>query len=156
VLLIGFVLLVSLVVSAGIAALDEYGRHGPDWLQPVMAGIHLAASLGIETLLFASIFKVLPSVSLRWSDVWLGGFVTALLFEVGKMTIGLYLGNAGVASAYGAAGSLAVLLVWVYYSSQILFLGAEFTQAWTQRATARAASTTSWADGWRGSDAQRS
>ena len=85
------------------------------------------------TLLFALIFKYLPDVKVRWRDVWFGGFITALLFAVGKWALGLYLGSGSAASAYGAASSLITLLLWVYYSSQILLFGAEFTQVWANR-----------------------
>ena len=84
------------------------------------------------TLLFGLIYRVLPDVDLSWRDVWLGAVVTAALFTVGKSLIGLYLGTSGVASAYGAAGSVLVLLIWVYYSAQIVLLGAEFTRAWVE------------------------
>jgi membrane protein len=131
VVLVGFLLLVSLVLAAGIAALNSVFASSPGWLQPLLGTIQLAASLAIETLLFAGIFKVLPDADLRWRDVLFGGLVTAGLFEVGKSLIGLYLGNAGIASTYGAAGSLVVLLTWVYYTSQIVFVGAELTRAWT-------------------------
>ena len=132
VLLIGFLLLVSLVMAALVASLDELLVQRVAALQPLLALVQFALSLGVATLLFAAIFKVLPDTDVRWSDVWLGAFVTALLFEVGKTLIGLYIGNAGVGSVYGAAGSLVTLLLWVYYSSQILFLGAEFTQVWAR------------------------
>jgi membrane protein len=133
VLVIGFLLLVALVVSAALSALDDFAGTYAAVLQPVLAVVNLAASFGIITLLFAAIFKVLPSTEVRWSDVWIGAAVTAGLFVVGKEAIGLYLGNASVASVYGAAGSIVVILLWVYYSSQILFLGAEFTQVFARR-----------------------
>jgi membrane protein len=95
--------------------------------------LQLVLSLGVATLLFAAIFKILPDAEVRWSDVWVGAFATALLFELGKVAIGLYIGNASVGSIFGAAGSLVILLVWVYYSAQLLFLGAEFTQVWARR-----------------------
>jgi len=131
VVVVGFLLLVSLIFAACIAALNSVFTGSPSWLQPMLAVIQLASSLVVESLLFAAIFKVLPETHLRWADVILGGFVTAVLFELGKSVIGLYLGNAGLGSMYGAAGSLVVLLVWVYYSSQIVFVGAELTRAWT-------------------------
>jgi membrane protein len=131
VVMVGFLLLVSLILAACIAALNSIFTESPSWLQPLLGAIQLASSLVVESLLFAAIFKVLPDTHLRWRDVLLGGFVTAVLFELGKSVIGLYLGNAGVGSMYGAAGSLVVLLVWVYYSSQIVFVGAELTRAWT-------------------------
>lgn len=131
VVMVGFLLLVSLIFAACIAALNSVFTDSPIWLQPLLAAIQIASSLVVESLLFAAIFKVLPETHLRWADVILGGFVTAVLFEIGKSVIGLYLGNAGLGSMYGAAGSLVVLLVWVYYSSQIVFVGAELTRAWT-------------------------
>ena len=85
-------------------------------------------SLGIITVLFAMILKVLPDVKIAWRDVWMGGFLTALLFNLGKFLLGFYLGRGSVTSAYGAAGSLVVILLWVYYSAQILFFGAQFTR----------------------------
>jgi len=131
---IGFVLLVSLIVSAVLAALGKWmveaGLPGGPWL---WQGIHFVVSLAVVTLFFALIYKVLPDVQLAWSDVWVGAAVTALLFTVGKYLIGLYLGHNSVASAYGAAGSLVVILLWVYYSSQILLLGAHFTYVYAQR-----------------------
>jgi membrane protein len=133
VLLVGFLLLVSLVIAALIATLDEVLARELAILQPVLGVVQFTLSLGVATLLFAAIFKVLPDADVRWADVWVGAFATALLFEVGKTLIGLYIGNAGVGSMYGAAGSLVTLLLWVYYSSQILFLGAEFTQVWARR-----------------------
>lgn len=133
VLIVGFLLLVSLVIAAGVAALDRMLDDSLPVLQPLAAFAQFAASLGIATLLFAAIFKLLPDRSIAWSDVWVGAFATAVLFEFGKSAIGAYLGNVGVASAFGAAGSLVVLLLWIYYASQIVFLGAEFTQVWSQR-----------------------
>ena len=90
-------------------------------------------SFGVITLLFALIFKVLPDVKIAWRDVWTGALITALLFNLGKLLLGLYLGRSSVTSAYGAAGSLVVVLLWVYYSAQILFFGAKFTQIYSNR-----------------------
>ena len=98
-----------------------------------MADRQRRLSFAIVTLLFAAIYKVLPDVTIAWSDVWIGSAVTALLFTVGKLLIGLYLGHASIGSTFGAAGSLLVFLVWVYYSAQILFFGAEFTQVYARR-----------------------
>jgi membrane protein len=95
--------------------------------------LNLVLSLGMVTLLFAMIFKFLPDAKIAWRDVWIGAFLTAILFTAGKFALGLYLAKSGVASSYGAAGSLIVLLLWVYYSSQILFFGAEFTQVYANR-----------------------
>jgi membrane protein len=95
--------------------------------------LNFVISLGILTLVFAMIFKVLPDVQITWSDVWVGAAITALLFTIGKLLIGLYLGRSSVSSTYGAAGSLVVLLLWIYYSAQVLLLGAEFTQVYAAR-----------------------
>src|SRR5262249_17453811 len=127
---VGFLLLVSLVVSAGLAALDRLvGSRFPAYvvLGQALNGI---VSLGLITLLFAMVYKTLPDVRLAWRDVWAGGIVTAALFTIGKYVIGLYLGQSATASTYGAAGSVVVLLLWINYSSQIVLLGAEFTRAW--------------------------
>ena len=124
VLIIGFLLLTSLVISMGITAVIQYAD---DWIPvpPVLvAGTDLAASLLITTLLFGMMFKVLPDVQLRWGDVWRGALLTALLFVAGQYLISLYLTRAAPASTYGAAGSLVMVLLWVYYSSLILFFGA--------------------------------
>jgi membrane protein len=126
ILCIGFLLLVSLVVTAVLSALT--GFTGLDSIGIIGEAISFLASFLVITLLFALIFKFLPDVKLGWRDVWVGAAVTSLLFTVGKLLIGLYLGRASIGSAYGAAGSLVVFLVWIYYSSLILFYGAEFTK----------------------------
>ncbi len=132
VIAVGFLLLVSLVVSAGLTALNRYlGAAFPGLTEVWNAG-NLLVSFGVVTLLFAMVYRVLPDVKLLWRDVWLGAVVTAGLFTVGKTLIGLYLGTSGIASTYGAAGSVVVLLVWVYYSAQIVLFGAEFTRAWVE------------------------
>lgn len=134
---IGFMLLVSLAITALLAALG-------DWAEELPGGAYLwqtvnnVASFVLIAVLFAMIFKVLPDVRLRWADVWVGAGVTALLFVAGKYLIGLYLGRSSFASVYGAAGSVVVILLWVYYSSQILLWGAEFTRAYTERFGVRA------------------
>lgn len=129
---IGFLLLVSLVVSAALAAVGKYfgDSFGPAW---VWQWINIAVSLGIVTVLFGMIFKLLPDVYVSWSDVWVGAAYTAILFTLGKLAIGLYLGRSSFTSVYGAAGSVVLILAWVYYSSLILFLGAEFTRVYTDR-----------------------
>ncbi len=130
---IGFLLLVSLVVSAVIAALNQFISGylpGGDILAYV---INFVVSVGIVTLLFAMIYKILPDATVRWSDVWIGAAVTALLFTIGKFLIGLYLGQSSFGSTYGAAGSVIIILIWIYYSAQILFMGAEFTQVYARR-----------------------
>ncbi len=134
---IGFLLLISLILSSALSALG--GAFGG--LLPVPAaflqGLELVVSFTVVTLLFAMIYKFLPDVKIAWGDVWVGSVITALLFTVGKFAIGLYLGKSSFGSAYGAAGSLVVLLVWIYYSSQILFFGAEFTKAYANQKGSR-------------------
>ena len=130
---VGFLLLTSLLVSAGLAALDRYMGHAFPGVAILWQAVNVIISLGVITLLFAMIYKLLPDVDLAWGDVWVGGLVTAGMFTVGKLLIGLYLGTSGLASSYGAAGSVIVLLVWVYYSSQIVLLGAEFTRAYVDQ-----------------------
>ena len=138
-LVVGFLLLVSLLLTAGMALMA-------DWIGGLMPGsealayiLNIVLSLSMITLLFATIFKFLPDAKIAWHDVWIGAFLTALLFTIGKFALGIYLGKSGVASSYGAAGSLIVLLLWVYYSSQILFFGAEFTQVYANRFGSRVA-----------------
>lgn len=124
---IGFLLFISLVLSAGLTAIGNYFSAYVPVPVFVLELINNLLSLLVITVLFAMIFKILPDVVLSWKDVSAGAFGTAFLFVIGKYLIGLYLGSSSLGSIYGAAGSLAILLVWVYYSSQILFLGAEFT-----------------------------
>ena len=129
-----FLLLVSLVVSAALAAVNTFFEERlPDMAPIALQAGHLLLSLIVFTLLFAMMFKLLPDVEMAWSDVWIGAFITSVLFIIGKFAIGLYVGASGFSSTYGAAGSLVVLLVWVYYSAQILFLGAEFTQVYANK-----------------------
>jgi len=123
---IAFLLLVSLVISAILSALSTL--MGGDGATLIWQVINFVISFGVTTLLFAAIFKVLPDVDIRWHQVWVGAAVTALLFTVGKFVLGIYLANVG--SAYGAAGSVMAFLLWVYYSAQIIFFGAEFTQVY--------------------------
>jgi membrane protein len=125
---VGFLMLTSLLVSAALAALHRYMGHAYPAVAVLWEALNVIVSLGVITLLFAMVYKVLPDVKLAWSDVWVGGLVTAGLFTIGKSLIGLYLGTSGFSSSYGAAGSVVVLLVWVFYSSQIILLGAEFTR----------------------------
>lgn len=125
---IAFMLLVSLVISAALAFLNSFlGALSPG-MGYLWSAINITISFSVITLLFALIFKFLPDVKIAWSDVLIGAMITALLFTGGKYLIGLYLGKSTFSSAYGAAGSLVVLLFWIYYSAQILFIGAEFTQ----------------------------
>lgn len=131
VLAIGGLLLASMFVSAYLAAASRYFQHMFPMTGPVWPLVDFGLSFAITTMLFAAIFKILPDVYIAWRDVWLGAAVTAILFAIGKIAIGLYLGRSSFSSAYGAAGSFLVILAWVYYSSQILFFGAEFTQVYT-------------------------
>lgn len=124
-----FLLLVSLAVSAAIGGIIDMAGE-IDTLEPFLVGIDLITSTAMITVLFALMFKFLPDVEIAWRDVWFGAFVTAVLFVIGKFGIGLYLSMSDVGSAYGAAGSLIIILAWIYYSALILFLGAELTQAW--------------------------
>ena len=130
---IAFLLLVSLVVSTGMTALANYLAGRIPALSVLLVVTNFLVSLAVITLLFAAIFRILPDVRIAWGDVWIGALATALLFVAGKTLIGLYIGSTGVASVYGAAGSLIVLLLWVYYSAQIFLLGAEFTQVYARR-----------------------
>jgi membrane protein len=128
---LAFLLLVSLVISAALAGAASLFQ-GPE--QTLLSRLlEMVVSLVVLTLVFALFFMYVPDAEVRWRDVWLGGLVTAVLFTLGKTAIGAYLGHASVGSAYGAAGSMVVLLVWVYYSALIVFFGAEFTQAWATR-----------------------
>jgi len=137
----GFLLMVSLLVSTALAALaGSLGSH-LDGLDGVTRGLDLGVSFAVIASLFALIFKVLPDVPLSWRDVWLGAVVTSLLFTGGKFAIGAYLGRTTIASAYGAAGSVVLLLLWVYYSSLIFFFGAELTRAYALRHGSLAAPT---------------
>ncbi len=137
VLILGFLLLVSLVASAALSAAGA-------WLSARLPGVHLLlrlASLAISFLLvaalFAAIYKVLPDTNVLWRDVAIGAVVTTLLFDLGKNLISLYLGTSSIASTYGAAGTLGIILVWIYYSSQIFLFGSEFTRAFAERVGSR-------------------
>ncbi len=130
---IGFMLLVSLVISAGITASEEVLASVLPFHEFILQMINLVISIGVITVFFALIFKILPDAEIAWRDVWIGAFITALLFSLGKTLIGLYLGSSAIASSFGAAGSLVLLLVWIYYSAQILFFGAEFTQVYANK-----------------------
>jgi membrane protein len=128
---VGFLLMVSLIVSAALAALGAWlGTFLVQW-SVILPALDLVLSLGLTTVLFAMIYKYVPREDIAWGDVWIGGLVTACLFTVGKLLIGLYLGRSSLSSAYGAAGSIMVLLLWIYYSAQIFLLGAEFTHVFT-------------------------
>ena len=127
VLAVGFLLLVSLLLSAGLAAAGKYLGGMLPVPEFVLSAINFVVSFAAIALLFALIFKYVPETEIAWRDVWLGAATTAFFFTIGKYVIGLYLGKAAVGSAYGAAGSLVVVIVWVYYSSIIFLFGAEFT-----------------------------
>ncbi len=130
---IGFILLVSLVLSAIAAGFSSYLASIAPGLDSVGQLLSFLVSFIVTTFVFALIFKFVPDVRISWGDVWFGGIVTALLFSLGKVPIGLYLGNSGFTSTYGAAGSVVILLAWVFYSAQILFFGAELTQVYARR-----------------------
>ena len=130
---IGFLLLISLVIEAAIKGFSHYLQSIWPGALTVIIPIYLTFDLLIVTAVFAMIFKVLPNAVTRWRDVWIGAVLTALLFLIGKWALGIYLGSGTAASAYGAASSLITLLLWVYYSSQILLFGAEFTQVYAQK-----------------------
>ena len=135
---IGFLLLVSLVIDAGVAAVGTYLEARVSGALVLVQLINSTASFLFATLLFAMIFKVLPAVTLTWRDVWTGAVVTGLLFTAGKVLIGVYIGRSGVASAYGAAASVITIMLWIYYSSLILLFGAEFTKAYAETHGSRA------------------
>jgi membrane protein len=127
-----FMLMVSLVVSAALAALGKWwGGFFGEW-EVLLQVLNFVVSFGIFTALFAMIYKLMPRAKIAWGDVWMGAAVTALLFSIGKFLIGLYLGKSSLASGFGAAGSFVVLLAWVYYSAQIFLLGAEYTWAYAK------------------------
>lgn len=129
---ISFLLMVSLVVSAGLAAFGKmWGPRFSDW-HSLVGAVNVVVSYALTTIVFAMIYKVMPRVKVAWRDVLIGASVTGLLFTAGKTLIGLYIGRSGLTSAFGAAGSLVMAMVWVYYSSQIFLLGAEFTWAYAQ------------------------
>ncbi len=130
---LGFLLLVSLVVSALLSALADYIDARLPFGALMLQSLHFVMSFALISVLFAAIYKVLPDVKLSWRDVMIGAVVTALLFSLGKFLIGLYLAHSAMASSYGAAGALIVILMWVYYSAQIFLLGAEFTKVYASR-----------------------
>ena len=140
VLAVGFLLIVSLLISAAVAAADGFFQ----WIGVPSALVQLTnavASFLVITVLFALLFKFLPDTHVAWRDVWVGAVITSGLFTLGKTLIGLYLGRSSLASVYGAAGSVVVLIVWVYYAAQIFFFGAEVTQAYAHRHGSRAPET---------------
>jgi membrane protein len=130
VLALGFLLLVSLLVTAALAAAGKF--VAPYMPEGMLHVVSLLVSFAVVTVLFAMMFKWLPDVSVAWRDVWLGAFLTALFFEVGKAAIGFYIGKQGLESTYGAAASIVVVLIWVYYTSQIILMGAEVTHSYAK------------------------
>ena len=130
---IGFLLLVSLVVSAGLSASQETIGNAFPLSEFLLQIVNTMVSIGVITVLFALMYKFLPDAEIAWRDVWVGAFITSIFFSIGKTAIGIYLGNSAVASSFGAAGSLILLLLWIYYSAQILFFGAEFTQVYANK-----------------------
>lgn len=130
---VGFLMLASLLVSAALTAFGDYLHRIVTGLQTILQVVNLLASFATVTVLFALIFKILPDARIAWRDVWLGAIVTAFLFTVAKSLLSLYIGNSDLISGYGASAALVVILVWVYYSSQIMLFGAEITRAYAQR-----------------------
>jgi membrane protein len=133
IVVLAFLLLISLIVSAALAVLERYAMGLWSSSVPAFSLLSSLISFGVFACLFAVVYKTLPNAVLSWHDVWIGALVTAALFSLGKYAIGLYLGNSAVASSFGAAGSVIALLLWVYYSAQIFFLGAEFTRQYALR-----------------------
>jgi membrane protein len=132
ILAVGFLLLVSLVLSAALAALHQLVAEHVPLAGQLVPPLNFLFSFLMITVLFAMIYKILPDVRLEWRDVWIGAVVTAILFSIGKSLLSMYLGRAGVTSVYGAAGSLVLILLWIYYSAQLLFIGAEFTEVYAR------------------------
>lgn len=130
---VAFLLMVSLVASAAVSGLGKWWSGAFGDLEWLLQLVNFGVGFALTTVVFAAIYKFMPRVKVLWHDVWVGAIVTAALFEVGKFLIGLYIGKTGVASGFGAAGSLAIVFVWVYYSAQIFLLGAEFTWAYAKR-----------------------
>jgi membrane protein len=139
---IGFLLLVSLLLSAAVAAWGKFVGNSFQLPALGLEGANFLVSIVVITLLFAGIYRFLPEERLPWSDLWIGSVGTALLFLLGKFLLGLYLGRASVGSAYGAAGSLIVLLVWIYYTAQLFFFGAEFTRTYSEKHGSKRLSST--------------
>ncbi len=128
---IGFILMVSLLFSAALSAIGQWwSPQFKEWVQ-LLNIFNIIFSFMMTTAMFALIYKLMPSVKIRWNEVWVGAVITAILFQIGQFLIGLYIGRSSIASGFGVAGSLVVLLVWVYYSAQIFLLGAEFTWAYS-------------------------
>lgn len=134
---VAFLLLVSLVLSAVLAGIGDMLSSSLPGGAALWQVVNFVVSMAVITVLFALLFKAVPDANVQWKDVWIGAVFTAVLFVIGKFALGLYLGRASVASPYGAAGSLIVLVIWVYYAAQILFLGAEFTQVYARHRGSR-------------------
>jgi membrane protein len=132
VFVLGFLVLVSLLLSAAIAAIGVYLKNWAPGFDVFWESVNSVISFGVVTVLFASLFRFLPDIKIAWGDVWLGALLAAALFILGKFLLGFYIGRSAFASTYGAAGSLIIVLFWVYYSSQIFFFGAEFTRAYAR------------------------
>lgn len=137
VLCIGLLLLLSLVLSTALAAFSTWFNDLLPGLGTILGVLNFAISFGLVTLLFAAIYDILPDVKIAWKDVWIGAAATALLFTIGRTLLGIYLGSAAVGSTFGAAGSLVVIVVWIFYSAQILLFGAEFTKVYARKRGAR-------------------
>jgi membrane protein len=135
---VGFLLMMSLALSAALSAFGDWWSARLGLWEGMLQTINIVVSLGLTTMLFAMIYKILPRVPIAWNDVWVGAFVTASLVAVGKYLIGLYLGRSAVSNDFGAAGSLVVVLIWVYYTAQIFLLGAEFTWVYAHRRGSKA------------------
>jgi membrane protein len=137
VIVIGFLLLVALIIDTGISATGDFMEHRLPGGEALWHVVELVVSTAMITALFALVFRYMPDVRTPWRDVWFGAIITAILFSIGKFALGLYLGKKATESTHSAAGALIVLLLWVYYSAQILFLGAELTQAYSRRVGSR-------------------
>ena len=142
ILVIGFLLLVSLFVSTALSAMTARLSSENQIVIFLIQVFNQVISIGLITVLFAFMYKYLPDIKIPWKDVWVGSLFTSILFNMGKYLIGLYLGNSNVGSSFGAAGSILVLLLWVYYSAQLILFGAEFTQVYSDRYGSRAATGT--------------
>ena len=140
---VGFLLLVSLVISTVLSALNGFFSHlfSSPWILHVLQVVNIVVSLGVITVLFAMLYRFLPDTEVSWHDVWIGAGTTALLFVISKFLLGLYLGRSSIGSAYGPAGALVLILAWVYYASLVLLFGAEFTEVYAHHYGSRATST---------------
>lgn len=137
---IGFLLLVSLVIDTVLTAVGTYLESSLAGWPTILLVLNSSLALGSTVIMFALIFKVLPDVPVAWHDAWVGAIATGLMFTIGKFLIGFYIGRSGIASTYGAAASIVTLLLWIYYSSQIVLFGAEITKAYAEARAMRAAS----------------